>query len=729
MASSDDDGHGRGPLEEMGESTTDEDVLGDELLLDDEVCAPRPFGEVSDITTDPLFDDATGSEVDLAGNVADVWQDDTGAALEQDEDETTIIDGNIGERMQPSDEEQGIDGLGPAFPDGDETIAPPGTVKNAATNEMPTSATPGPAFVTADVPNVCPPDPDEWDGVEDSIGGWNRTDSQVAVEPQHQDNEYSRRNTGVYDVGELRKDELARLVCIAGADAGREFPVGEREIGIGRIETNDVALNDHSVSREHARLIHSGDDFALIDLRSANGSFVNGVRIDRAKVKSGDEIGIGNVRMRFIEIGDVFKPVDAGGAPVLPGARVGPWQRLLRSPQFGSIAISAGMLLVTLIVTAAVLSARGGDGIARPQSDTIFQYYLQGVEAFKKHQWVEAEGLFAILLGLDPENNRAQQYLSEIDRERRLEGQLAAVQAARESGDLATAYAQASSIVDSVFTSDARGMMRDIDAELDARVTRARMTLDAGKAQEALELLQSVDTVRPGRPDVLGLRDRSTRALGGALPEVGQSPAPDPSRSTGSEPRVRTNAIRPSGAGPVGEAASLFGDTKVKEALALLTGDDRDEQNLRAKIEKFQQIYGDALQQHRAKQTQPAIKALKQAKAFEAKITGGRSKMAGEINRKLADMYYLMGVTPLSMGQYAEAYKHFRAADAVDPEHKLTRRGLEELAGKAEEIYKDGYRYKDLDPKKARDLWNVVLKIVPPSNEYHRKAKEWLDSM
>lgn len=63
-------------------------------------------------------------------------------------------------------------------------------------------------------------------------------------------------------------------------------------LNIGRLETNDIVLDDYKVSREHAVLKFSGRDFTIVDLASTHGSYVNGERVDRSTVNFGDRIQI-----------------------------------------------------------------------------------------------------------------------------------------------------------------------------------------------------------------------------------------------------------------------------------------------------------------------------------------------------------------------------------------------------------------------------------------------------
>jgi hypothetical protein len=65
----------------------------------------------------------------------------------------------------------------------------------------------------------------------------------------------------------------------------------------GRGLDNDVVLDSLSVSREHARLTRT-DGLAIEDLGSRNGTFVNGVRVQRARVAPGDRIRLGATEVR-----------------------------------------------------------------------------------------------------------------------------------------------------------------------------------------------------------------------------------------------------------------------------------------------------------------------------------------------------------------------------------------------------------------------------------------------
>jgi DNA-binding NtrC family response regulator len=73
----------------------------------------------------------------------------------------------------------------------------------------------------------------------------------------------------------------------------------KEEIRIGSMDDNDLVLPDDTVSRYHCKIVQEDTGYALVDLRSTNGTFVNKVRIREAFLKPGCTIGVGASSIRF----------------------------------------------------------------------------------------------------------------------------------------------------------------------------------------------------------------------------------------------------------------------------------------------------------------------------------------------------------------------------------------------------------------------------------------------
>jgi pSer/pThr/pTyr-binding forkhead associated (FHA) protein len=71
---------------------------------------------------------------------------------------------------------------------------------------------------------------------------------------------------------------------------------------IGRGLAADLRLDEASVSRRHAILLNSRSGVKLLDDRSSNGTFVNGRLVVRAELKNGDELALGRVVLRYLEV-------------------------------------------------------------------------------------------------------------------------------------------------------------------------------------------------------------------------------------------------------------------------------------------------------------------------------------------------------------------------------------------------------------------------------------------
>jgi serine/threonine-protein kinase len=70
---------------------------------------------------------------------------------------------------------------------------------------------------------------------------------------------------------------------------------------IGRQSTNDVMVLAEKTSRQHARIVLAGGRFILEDLGSANGTSVNGVKVEKHVLANKDEIQIGDARLTFVD--------------------------------------------------------------------------------------------------------------------------------------------------------------------------------------------------------------------------------------------------------------------------------------------------------------------------------------------------------------------------------------------------------------------------------------------
>ena len=94
---------------------------------------------------------------------------------------------------------------------------------------------------------------------------------------------------------------MARLVIFDDRVRGVELP--RRAVFIGRSKKNDIPINDELLSRKHCSIVPLERGYRLLDLKSSNGTFLNGRRADKVDLAVDDVIELGNTVMVFLEDG------------------------------------------------------------------------------------------------------------------------------------------------------------------------------------------------------------------------------------------------------------------------------------------------------------------------------------------------------------------------------------------------------------------------------------------
>ena len=106
---------------------------------------------------------------------------------------------------------------------------------------------------------------------------------------------------GLVSLEDLGAEGPALVVRSGGGRAGEHFvPQGDRTT-IGRSPDCDIFLDDVTVSRKHAVLVHKDDAFLIEDQGSLNGTFLNRRRIESGRLENGDELQIGKYKLSFLE--------------------------------------------------------------------------------------------------------------------------------------------------------------------------------------------------------------------------------------------------------------------------------------------------------------------------------------------------------------------------------------------------------------------------------------------
>ena len=97
------------------------------------------------------------------------------------------------------------------------------------------------------------------------------------------------------------------IVVLNGESAGKRYKVPQSGLRLGRSSTNEVAVKDEELSRNHCMFEKSADGTVqIIDLASANGTFLNGEMLgsEPKQISAGDSITAGATKFKVVKAGD-----------------------------------------------------------------------------------------------------------------------------------------------------------------------------------------------------------------------------------------------------------------------------------------------------------------------------------------------------------------------------------------------------------------------------------------
>jgi pSer/pThr/pTyr-binding forkhead associated (FHA) protein len=117
--------------------------------------------------------------------------------------------------------------------------------------------------------------------------------------------------TPVESAGEVADEEITveiddlpvgagMLVVKRGPNAGSRFVLSPDVTSIGRSPESEIFLDDITVSRRHAEVVHQGAAFVVRDVGSLNGTYLNRQRIEETTMANGDELQVGKFRLVFL---------------------------------------------------------------------------------------------------------------------------------------------------------------------------------------------------------------------------------------------------------------------------------------------------------------------------------------------------------------------------------------------------------------------------------------------
>ncbi|MBY0239670.1 MAG: FHA domain-containing protein [Burkholderiaceae bacterium] len=164
---------------------------------------------------------------------------------------------------------------------------------------------------------------------------------------------------------------MGKIIIARDGIVEQEIALSKERMTVGRRSHNDIVLSHPAVSGEHAVITTILDDSFLEDLRSTNGTFVNGQRIGKHFLRHGDAIKLATYRIAYLA--DGVRPQGAAPAdttvPLPPAAVTAPGRvEVLNGANAGKqLALTKPLTTLGRPVLQVVVISRGVDAYAIAQ--------------------------------------------------------------------------------------------------------------------------------------------------------------------------------------------------------------------------------------------------------------------------------------------------------------------------------------------------------------------------
>ncbi|RKH42339.1 FHA domain-containing protein [Corallococcus sicarius] len=540
----------------------------------------------------------------------------------------------------------------------------------------------------------------------------------------------------------------AKLVVIAGPSEGEEFPLSDAEYTVGRSADNPICLQDTSVSRKHITLRRESAGWMVSDMKSGNGTLVNGEPVtDETLLANGDVITMGDSELRYEDTANSTAKVQApssprprpsssaGRAPTAVPARPGPRGEGRARPQTSRASASAELtpevqrkrMRLKLAGVGVLVLLFAGLGVARSrmrhqqevrgrieQEQRLYREQLGGLfqeakNLVREGQWQQAKAKLEELQNQAPDYPGVADYLKAAEKEIPNQGHLAAAQKALDKGEIVTAQAALAKVsADTQLYEQVKTARRALTDVADKRTKEAN-TLMASRqlesVQKAKAITDDVLAAFPEHRDGKLINDEAARIIADLT-----RPGP-----------VRVVAAPK----PWEPAVDRFRDGDISGAVAILNACAAKTpqcKQLMSQMTEFGGLY--------KKLEDLEAKGLSRLLALDKDITDGRgSKMAKNAGTRAATTFYKSASGAKAAGQWSRAMEFARRALQADPNHTGAANIVNDLKGKAKDLYLQAYSIKDASPEDALPKFRDVVAMTPPDDELHGKAQGWVEKL
>jgi pSer/pThr/pTyr-binding forkhead associated (FHA) protein len=506
---------------------------------------------------------------------------------------------------------------------------------------------------------------------------------------------------------------------------GGVFKNWPNPLTIGRGLENNVVLQDNAVSTRHARIVREGEGYFIEDLDSANGTFLNGVKVRRQQLVNGNKIkvGVSTLLFELVDLRQRRRLLKIGGLSLAGLILLLAAVKLLQPPDIAGKHIERarqlsgrGELEKALDAYQAALKVEPNRAEAKQEATKIraaldAKRLLQTAEKdAEEEKYDQAKELVYKVLRDSPKNARALELESVV---KSIENATVAVKARN--------WADAVALLEKAREKYPKSAL--ISARLDGaqQELMAERTLARGKEafdhhqgdvaegllkiipassvyySEAREVLDKVDRERKTAGWLQKAQDHyRTGQLTDALADIeqGLQAAPGDSALTDLRTRVRKlELLQPA----LAQAGALPASADLEALL-----------NARAACDQVLAAEPDPLNELRKK-------------AADAKV--GLDQSLHSISQKFASQ----AAAVTGPGQAKETLRLYNLAVKADPANQpavtAAAKIRQDLLRECKKLYGEGLRFEELEQKElAQERFRKVLEIAPPDDDYYKKA-------
>lgn len=412
-------------------------------------------------------------------------------------------------------------------------------------------------------------------------------------------------------------------------------------------------------------------------------------------------------------------------------------RRLLIVGSAGVVALLGGMLALKLIMS------RGSDKQQRPHADPTelaAQHFDKGRRYFNAREWEKAREHYLKVFALAPGFDEAKRYAAQAEAEIRARDALRAARHLLDQKDYQAARRKLATLPStSVYAASVPAVKQQIDdEEVDALMASALQLRDKGDVPEALAEVERARVISPTRDKVVALYQELKH---GTTKSKGTTRRRTVSRSAQTAPRT----IQPTESSTRRDTSQRSASPRLNTAIALyrkkdwsaaanaadaaatnLKGTQRQHAELMAaSMRAVGQAY-DAAIELQSRDPARAVKQLEAALRRDKKIRPGYHQ-AG-LRSLLVKVARRMASEALASKRYEEAHRAvelLRRNGQADGQTKSIQSQLERAAMN---LFTKAYAMRDRNPRQARQLWQQVIRMVPPSSPVYQKAYTWLNN-